>query len=493
MSQLTVQKTLEEIDAVHRELAKLTVDQILGIPLALNALDILESHPVVLRPKTLSFLRKTLKYAETEEEIKKTHRAIFSCQDLMIEEKTASLNDMVKFYMERGWMHVDSEKIAALEVVPWLQAEYDYDRREQMKKEISIFLKGIINPMLLGILELTTRAVVNEFGYKNYKEYCEAKKQISFDEKASIFRTYLAATRDMYFRRMRPWVEAEIGKPFENLSRYHALFLLRIKEYDEIFPVSRLREIIGKTFAGLGFDPYSRPDIVINASESPRKSPDGICIGVNIPGEIYVLTKPVGGLIDVETLLHEVGHAFFLGHFDPDLPVEDRRLLSSTALDETFAFLFANLLENPAWLSKVANLPQNRIETLIGLQKTKRLCLIRRYIGKFLAEKELHEGGDIKNSEPYCRHLGEATGFVYEPQGYLVDMDQGFYSIDYLMAWSGANVLSNFLEARYGTEWFSNADAGDFLRLIAQGGRRESLDKVLLRFCDECAALPSFE
>ena len=29
----------------------------------------------------------------------------------------------------------------------------------------------------------------------------------------------------------------------------------------------------------------------------------------------------------------------------------------------------------------------------------------------------------MKNSEPYCRHLNEATGFVYEPEGYLVDME----------------------------------------------------------------------
>lgn len=493
MSQLTAQKILEEIDAVHTELAKLTVDQILGIPLALNALDILESHPVVLRPKTLSFLKKTLKYAETEEEVKKIQRTIFSCQDLIIEEKTASLNDMIKFYMERGWMHVDSQKISALEVVPWLQAEYDYDRREQMRKENSIFLKGIVNPMLLGILELTVRTVVNEFGFSNFKEYCEAKKQVSFDEKASVFRAYLSATKDIYFRRMRPWVEAEIGKPFEKLSRYHALFLLRIKAFDEFFPVSRLTEIVGNTFGGLGFAPYARPDVVVNMAESPRKGPDGICIGVNIPGEVYVFTKPVGGLIDVETLLHEVGHAFFLSHIDPELPIEDRRLLSSNALDETFAFLFANLLENPVWLAKAAHLPEDRIETLVDFQKTKRLCLIRRYIGKFLAEKELHETGDIKNSEPYCRYLGEATGFEYEPQGYLVDMDQGFYSVDYLIAWSGANVLNNFLEARFGLEWFSNPDAGDFLKRIAEGGRRESLDKVLLRHCGECASLPGFE
>ena len=41
------------------------------------------------------------------------------------------------------------KKSPALEVVPWLQVQADFDKREAMQKENSIFLKGIVNPMLL--------------------------------------------------------------------------------------------------------------------------------------------------------------------------------------------------------------------------------------------------------------------------------------------------------------------------------------------------------
>ncbi len=74
-------------------------------------------------------------------------------------------------------------------------------------------------------------------------------------------------------------------------------------------------------------------------------------------------------------------------------------------------------------------------DSLVRLFRTKKLCLIRRYIGKFLAEKELHEKGNIKDPEPYCRNLNRATGFVYEPRGYLIDMEPDFYALDYLSAW----------------------------------------------------------
>jgi hypothetical protein len=493
LSQLTVEKVAEEIDAVHRDLARLAVDQLLGTPSALNTADILESHPIPLRPKTLSFLRKTLNSSEDPEKTTRIERLAFACMDLTIEEQIASLEDMLKFYSERGRMIIGAEKVPALEVVPWLQVQPDFDKREEMLKEMSIFLKGIVNPMLLGILELSVRAVTERFGFDTYIEFAESKKKVSFNEHAEVFEQYLADTQETYYRRITPWVEDKIGRPFNGLSRYHALYLVRIKRFDRFFPVSTLREKISQTFQGLGFDLSVRSDVITDASDTATKSPNAMCVGVEIPGEVYVIMKPVGGLIDAETLLHETGHAFFLSHFDPGLPVEYRRLYRSAALDETFAFLFADLIENPAWLRRIAGMPQKEAALLAQLSRTRKLCLIRRYIGKFFAEKELHEKGDIKDSEPYCRNMERATGFIYEPVGYLIDMEPDFHALDYLTAWAAADVLRTFLEIRYGQEWFLKEDAGDFLRQVAGSGRHDSVDQVILSYCGELPALPRFD
>ncbi|MFH1116333.1 MAG: hypothetical protein V1792_20665 [Pseudomonadota bacterium] len=492
MSRLTVENVMEQIDAVHRDLARMSVDQLAGTPSALNTLDILQSHPVPLRPKTVEFLRKAVKSADSPEEAERIQRVMFGCMDLAVEEETASLGDMLRFYMERGRMHVGGEKIPALEVIPWLQSQADFDKREAMQKENSIFLKGIINPMLLGMLELTVRTVTQRFGYDNYARYSEAKKQVNFEETAETMRGYLKQTEDDYVTAMAPWVEEIIGRPFSQLSRYHALYLVRIRRFDEYFAVSRLGELTRRTFEGLGFDLSTRTDISIDMAESSTKNPGGICIGVEVPGQVHVFVKPIGGLIDVETLLHEIGHAFFLSHFDRELPPEYRRLYRSAALDETFAFLFSDLVENGYWLRKVAGMTPEQAEQLVKLYGIKKLCLIRRHIGKFLAEKELHETGDIKNSGPYCRHLEEATGFVYEPVGYLVDMEPDFYALDYLMAWGGAHVLRRFIEMRFGEGWFEKPEAGAFLKEMATAGRRDSLEKVLVSFCGEKPRLPRF-
>lgn len=490
MSTFDSQVLVDEIDAVHRDLARLSVDQLHGMGLGTSTEDVIKSHPLPLESGVTGFLREEIEKAVGPEEESRLERLLFACMDLAVEEQTGSLRDMVQFYIEHGWMHVGSEKIQGTEVVPWLQAEPDFDKREEMRKENSIYLKGLLNHVLLGILELTVRATTERFGFENYVRYSEAKHQLNFDDLASQFSGYLERTGQAYQTRMKQWVEEEIGRPFENLSRYHALYLMRIKRFDAHFPAGDLPGMIGRTFGGLGFDPFTDPGVFPDISVVPGKSPRGMCVGVEIPGEVHIVMKPVDGLIDYETLLHETGHAFFLSNMDPGLPVEYRRLYRSAALDETFAFLFMDLAGNRAWLTTIAGMQTSDAEELARLSDTRRLCLIRRHIGKFLAEKDLLENGNIKDPKPYCTHLKSATGFDYEPAGYLIDMEPDFYALDYVRAWAGANSLRQVLEQEYGEDWFTNGRAGGLLKEMARTGRRYSLDETLELFCGKKAVLP---
>ncbi len=364
MSTFDKQTLLEEADAVHRDLARLSADQLRGTGLAMTAEDVFKSHPLPLDSGVTNFLREEIDRARGTEAESRLERLLYACMDLVIEEQTGLLRDMYQFYLEHGWMCIGSDKIQGTEVIPWLQVEPDFERREEMRKENSIYLKGLLNHVLLAILELTVRAATERFGFENYVRYSEAKHQLSFDDLASQFSKYLERTSHTYHSRMKPWVEDDIGRPFENLSRYHALYLMRIKRFDAYFPVSNLARTIGRTFAALGFDPFSHPEVFTDISTSPGKSPRGMCVGVEIPGEIHIVMKPVGGLIDFETLLHETGHAFFLSNVDPEVPVEYRRFYRSAALDETFAFLFMDLAGSPAWLTSMAGMPTADAEEL---------------------------------------------------------------------------------------------------------------------------------
>ena len=181
MSDLSLAKVVEQLDAAHRDLARLAVNQAQGFPSALGVGELLESRPLLLKQKTVDFLRRMFDSSSNEDIRDRSGRALFACMDLAIEQRTASLGDMLRFYMEHGRMNIEDEKIPALQVIPWLQKQDDYHKRDLMRSDCNIFFRRIINPILLGVTDLTVRTVKERFGYPDYAHYCEDKKQISFD------------------------------------------------------------------------------------------------------------------------------------------------------------------------------------------------------------------------------------------------------------------------------------------------------------------------
>jgi hypothetical protein len=485
-------KTVKALDDAYRNLALLTLEQTTGTSVTRGFSDILPSDSLLLSQSTIDQLSNMVTSQTSVAERDLQERILYACKDLIVESRNSSLSDMFKFYMDKGRMVVQGAKIPATEIVPWLQTQDEFDLREEMRKEIGIFCRVILNPILLSILDVTTRTVKETFGFHNFADYVEKKRDSSFQEWADIFINFLCETDELYFMKARSWAEQRLGRTIEELNRCHALRLMRIDDFDSCFPTSSLIENVQGAFLGLGLDLTKRKDIIIDIEDRHEKSFDALCIPVDLPGKIFVVMRPIGGLMDLETLLHEMGHAFFLSGFSAELPIEHKRFYRSAALDEAFAFLFAQLVENPVWLTDVAGVPITQADTLADLSRTKRLLLIRRHIGKFLAEKDLFEIGPFKDSSHYCKWLSRSTGFNYEPDGYLIDMDRDFYSAEYVWAWGGAEVMRNFLENTFGANWFQKREAGDFLGKICLEGRKNSLDQALIKFCGTKAVLPRF-
>jgi len=108
--------------------------------------------------------------------------------------------------------------------------------------------------------------------------------------------------------------------------------------------------------------------------------------------------------------------------------------------------------------------------------------MYRRYVGKFLAEHAFFKKGDLEDSSFYSETLQKATGFVYEPSGYLADMDSEFYSMDYLRAWIAEAQLEYHMKKTFGECWFAFPEAGKFLIDLWKRGETEDPETMLGRF-----------
>lgn len=105
--------------------------------------------------------------------------------------------------------------------------------------------------------------------------------------------------------------------------------------------------------------------------------------------------------------------------------------------------------------------------------------MYRRYVSKFMTELEFFKKEDLDDSSIYARHLTQNTGFIYGPDSYLFDLDEGFYSADYLRAWIAEAQLSHYLKTHYGETWWTNPGAGDFLKELWKEGTKPELEELM--------------
>ena len=111
------------------------------------------------------------------------------------------------------------------------------------------------------------------------------------------------------------------------------------------------------------------------------------------------------------------------------------------------------------------------------------VLLFRRYAAKL--EYELTIWSDFANAPDYAPLYAEklrgAIGFRYRPDGYLADMDEGFYSADYLRAWIRTAQLRSYLREEIGADWWERPETGEFLRALFGEGTKPSSEEIAAR------------
>jgi hypothetical protein len=84
-------------------------------------------------------------------------------------------------------------------------------------------------------------------------------------------------------------------------------------------------------------------------------------------------------------------------------------------------------------------------------------------------------------AEGACRYtelLSDATGFRYDDQDALLDLDDGFYAARYLRAWQLEATLRETLVERFDEDWFRNPRTGPMLLELFGRGQRDDADTL---------------
>ena len=374
-------------------------------------------------------------------------------------------------------VEVDRERIPFRQVPVALANEEDPERCQALQAAHDELLESRITPVLREALEIS-HATCRELGWTGYAAAYADLRGLDFEALAVRTRGVLAATAEVYPRRLSARLE-QAGLPgLDDLRRSDLHRFFRAPDLDPGFDADGLADALGGTMRGLGVDLSAQANVHLDTDPRPTKSPRAFCAPLRVPDEVYLVIAPVGGREDYGALMHEGGHTEHYANTDRALPFEDR-YLGDNGVTESFAFLFERLTEEPAWLADRLG-----IDDATAIREHSRaawLVLLRRYCAKLDYELDLHGDAPDLTAMPdrYSQLLGGATGVAWPRQSWLADVDPSFYVVCYLRAWALETHWRRALRERFGERWFGQPEAGRWLLELWRHGQRLPAEELL--------------
>ena len=204
-----------------------------------------------------------------------------------------------------------------------------------------------------------------------------------------------------------------------------------------------------------------------------------MCFILGVPEEAYILMKPEGGWVDLETLWHELGHGLSAVFTSPDLSIVERDMATSYSLSESFAFLLQNIAVSVPFLRNYLGLNPADSGKLSYYKTLKDFSVFRRYAAKFLAEYEMFSSGDLSNGETYAKVMARYTGFYYQPESHLFGLVPEFYCLDYVLGWMAEAIMDEHLRKHLEPHWIFQPKTGDILKQWWGQGNRYDISQFL--------------
>jgi hypothetical protein len=289
---------------------------------------------------------------------------------------------------------------------------------------------------------------------------------------------------DAWSKLRERWTDRILGEERESQpASHHVAYLRRMSPLASLYTKERAVPVCLESLTRLGFDLAADDHIRLDLDDRPQKNPRACVIASDPPAVVHLITRAQGGLHDYQGFLHEAGHALHYAGCDPSLAYTFRRLSRDHALTEIYSFLLESVTRGAGWHREHFGLDDTEAEDRAEATRFLDLLLFRRYAAKL--DYELEFWADFARAPDYAHAYAErllaATGFRYRPDGYLADMDDGFYSADYLRAWIRAAQLRAHLRERFGADWWQKPATGEFLRGLFAEGTRPSSEQIAER------------
>ncbi len=312
----------------------------------------------------------------------------------------------------------------------------------------------------------------------------EEEKGISLSRLSAALDEAAAAAGQPYLRMRERWFDRVLGPDRDAEPRsYHMAYVRRLSPLESTYSKDRATDVCLATLKELGFDLAGDPNIKPDLDDRPQKAPRACVIASDPPKVVHLITRAQGGLHDYQAFLHEAGHALHYAGCDPSLPYTFRRLSRDHALTEIYSYIVEAISREPGWHALHFGLSDDEAAENAEATTFLEALLYRRYAAKLGFELEFWSrfGNDGGTPDGYAEKLTAATGVRYRSDGFISDMDAGFYSADYLRAWIRSSQLRAKFVEEIGEDWWRSTETGERLRALFREGTRPTSEEIAAR------------
>jgi len=427
---------------------------------------------------------EALRQAEDEsaegDERERLYRLRKTCEAGLITAELAARQDALENAILAARVEFKGEQLPLRTAQAQLAVLPEYADREELGR-LSTDLSATFNGERLDVLRAGEELDADVTDSSDPIARTEEEKAISLRDLERALAEASAAAESVYTKLREAWFERLLGPEREAVpSSSHVAYLRRLSPLEGIYTKERAVPICMDTLKQLGFDLEAEPNIKLDLDDRPQKSPRACVIPADPPKIVHLITRAQGGLHDYQAFLHEAGHALHYAGVDPSLPYTFRNISRDHALTEIYSYIVEAISRLPGWHARYFDLSDEQAAENAEATVFMEALLFRRYVAKLQFELEFwgrfaEDGG---TSGGYSERLTDATGMAYREEGYLADMDAGFYSADYLRAWIRAAQLRAYLEREIGEEWWADARTGERLRALFAEGTRPSSEEI---------------
>ncbi len=392
-----------------------------------------------------------------------------------IETRVKGISEKISNSVLSATVEWKGKEIPYLQVPVILVNEPDWKNRHELEALALQVDAGLLPEREERLRQMHETA--KSLGAQDYVDLYDKLQDVDLSAQAEWLQSFIEETQEEYERQLFDRLE-KAGVPPEEATASDIGYILRSKEFDHYFESRWMVPALLETLKACGLSKGDDLPFTLDLEPRPKKSPRAFCAPVRVPDEVYLVIKPHGGRDDWDAFFHEAGHAEHFSHVPADLPFPVR-VLGDNDLIEVYSFHMQYRMLEPSWVRDVVGMPSPDLDRYMSLARFAKLFLLRRYVAKLQYELALHTGGLQRAGEIYKNTLERALLINIAAEKALSDVDDGFYSAQYLRAWVFEAMLREFLRKELGELWWRHPDSGDLLYQWWRRGQTKALPELL--------------